>query len=390
MKKLLAVLIVLAFVAPAVATAAEWNMYGSARLTMMWYDRDAEQAIDGTHETLHGQMDGVNDDLDLRMDVQNNARIGAKVKASDQVSGRFEYGSTPNLRLLYGVYNFGSGTLTVGQDYTPAYMGISSQAGNANGSTSFDDTNLLRHGIPYQSRQPQITLRFGGLAVGLVQNEGSVASSTNRFILNTVASPSYTTTDILIPKIEVAYTFKNDMLTIKPFAGYQTFDVESAGITQTSESISAWLIGVGGKVNLGPAYVNFTVYYSQNPADYGIGFAPGAGNAEDASTARAAIINGKIEDSTAFGAALVVGFKVNDMLRLEAGYGYVTSEFEALGVDVTDNGMTYYIQAPITLTKGVTIYPEIGVVDDDEAEVGPVSIDQGKTMYYGFKFQIDF
>ena len=56
------------------------------------------------------------------MGLQGNSRIGAAVKVSDALSGRFEYGASngnANIRHLYGVWNFGAGSLLVGQHDGP-------------------------------------------------------------------------------------------------------------------------------------------------------------------------------------------------------------------------------------------------------------------------------
>ncbi len=368
MKKLLVIFMVLAFVAPAMA--AEWNFYGSARMTYIYYDRDEEQAL-GTA----GDTDGVNDDTDLRFDLQGNSRIGARVKASDAVSGRFEWGvssSNVGTRLLYGVWNFGSGKLTVGQDYSPIYTGISNQIGN---SGAGDDSNLLATGVAYNSRDPQIKFTFGDFQLAFLRNEGGGIGA-------------FSSTDTLFPRVEAAYTFKTDAIMVKPFAGFQTYDVETVGVGQDDETVTSYVLGASAKLNFGAAYVNACVYYAQNPANFGMvlaaGGSSGAGAAIDAS--------GDIEDASGYGAALVAGFKINDMVKLEAGIGMISFDVDdtAAAGDVEDDSMSYYVQLPITLAKGVFIIPEIGAVDDDKIENDLGVADQEGYIYYGLKMQINF
>jgi len=73
MKKLLvglfAVAMVIAFTAPAMA---EWNFYGSARMTT-FYEIEDNSAND--------------DQASLTWDKQGNSRFGAKVKANDNIAG---------------------------------------------------------------------------------------------------------------------------------------------------------------------------------------------------------------------------------------------------------------------------------------------------------------
>jgi hypothetical protein len=237
----------------------------------------------------------------------------------------------------------------------------------------FDDTNLLSHATPYNSRDPQIKLSIAGLDVALLTPTATGLGA-------------YSSTDVLYPRIEVAYTFKNDMMLIKPFAGYLTYDIETPGANQDSKSVSAYLLGVTGKFNFGPAYVNFCVYTDQNGGNYGIALPLGGDGA-----AKAQLVNGDIEDATGYGGGLVLGFKVSDMVTLEAGYGVTKHEVDtAVNTKTKDGSSTFYFQAPLTMTKGVMIIPEIGMVDDGDFEVGSTKTKEGGYTYYGLKFQIDF
>ena len=381
-----AMLLVGMLLAPACAVAAEWNMYGSARLEYFYNSYDKEVAADnwGTGTAVG---DGVSDDTDMTFGVQGNARIGANVKATDQVSGRFEYGAGPNLRLLYGDYNFGSGTLRVGQDYTP-------MSGATSGQVVDVDDNLNSVGAVDGPRQAQIKLLMGGFSVALVQNYGVNYGSSDIPALG-----AYSTTDILIPKIEASYEFKTDMMSIMPFVGYQTYDIETAGVTQTSESITSYVLGVHGRFSFGPAYVNVSGHWAQNAGNYGL-FEKGAVSntattvtqSSPALASQANLVGTSIEDATTYGCALVVGFTASEMVSIEAGIGYTKSEVDiATGTTLEDDTMAYYVNVPITLAKGVYIIPEIGFYDYGDLEItGVADQTEGQRLYYGAKFQIDF
>jgi len=148
MRKLVSAIAALAMVATFAmsAAAADWNFYGSARIETFYQEN-------GTDE--------------FSMDQAGNSRIGATVKVSDELTGRFEYGSGDNasIRLLYGEWNFGGGTLTVGQDYTPISLtsGYSQQFKNAN-------TGLIGYGMPYAGRVPQLKLTFGNFSIAAIHN----------------------------------------------------------------------------------------------------------------------------------------------------------------------------------------------------------------------------
>ncbi len=69
--------------------------------------------------------------------------------------------SNVSARRVYGVWNFGAGTLKVGKDYTPVDQFISGQV--------FDgDLGLLGVGTQYGGRHGQIALGFGGFEIALI------------------------------------------------------------------------------------------------------------------------------------------------------------------------------------------------------------------------------
>jgi hypothetical protein len=166
MKKIALFTAVFAMVLGGTALAADWNFYGSARMALWSVSADKDSATN--------PLTGTSDDYRYTdYNLQDNSRIGAKVAAGD-ISGRFEFGYFPavqsasttvkqavRLRLLYGEWNFGSGSVLVGQDYGPANFAISSQIANW-------DQGLYQYGAP-SNRLPQITFTFGGFKIGFVQ-----------------------------------------------------------------------------------------------------------------------------------------------------------------------------------------------------------------------------
>ena len=113
----------------------------------------------------------------MRWDLQSNSRVGANVKA-DHIKGQFEFGvneSNVSSRRIYGVWNFGAGTLKVGKDYTPITQFISNQA--------FDtDLGLLDFGAPYGGRHGQVALGFGGFEVAFITPETANIDDDERYI----------------------------------------------------------------------------------------------------------------------------------------------------------------------------------------------------------------
>jgi len=356
MKKLLvllsAVAFVVAFTVPAMAAekekktveerlaglekpAVQWSFYGSSRMTTFFNDVEPE---------------GGDSDTDLAWDLQGNSRIGANVKAGD-IAGRFEYGSGPNLRLLYGTWNFGGGTLEVGQDYTPVFSLISNQVALGG------DNDLVGYGGIYAGRKPMIQLSTGGLKVALVtpQTGNVVAAATDA--------------DTTMPKLEASYTFKAGPVSLKPMFGYNSYSEENAA---ASYDIDSHVLGLQITAALGAAYVKGNVSMLSNGGSYGIISTAGSAPVYDA-------VNDAILDNDSMAYNLIAGFKASDAIGLEAGYGHTESELD--NSNVTDEADSYYIQAVIHLAKGIFIVPEVGKADHK---------DVSETTYYGAKWQINF
>ncbi|MCX5842749.1 MAG: hypothetical protein NT022_03180, partial [Deltaproteobacteria bacterium] len=179
MKKLtvLFVALVMIFAAlPAFAQdKADWAFYGSARMWTAWesVDQDTPPQLASTGAagsffqvgTTKARAFSIGtqtyDDAELAWLLQSNSRVGATVKWGN-IGGRFEYGSAPSLRLLFGTWNFGSGTLLVGQDYGSYFYLVSNLCGPGG-----QECNGIGFGSIYPGRLPMIRLIFGGLKLSL-------------------------------------------------------------------------------------------------------------------------------------------------------------------------------------------------------------------------------
>lgn len=349
MKKLIVIVAAMVMVATS-AYAAEWNFYGSARISTFWTTTDANTVavadVDQFAEALQG-----------------NSRIGASVKVSDELTGAFEYGSGPNLRILWGEWNFGSGSFGVGQNYTPLCMFYSNQVFT-------DDIDGLAYGGVYSGRAPMLQLKFGSFKIAAVAPNGS----------NVVGGVS--TVENAIPTIEASYALKMDPFSLQVAGGYNTYQINNGVF---SYDVDSYVIALGASVKLGIGYINGNIYTGQNAghlilietngplATYGDGLA-----GFDA-------VGNKILDRDSVGYLIVAGAKINDMFSVEFGYGHIASELDAPvgGLKTDDDVTTYYGQAVVTLAPGVQIIPEIGVIDYEE-------VNQATVNYIGAKWQINF
>lgn len=390
MKKLLVVLLVLGLAVPAMA--ADWHFYGSARTHLGYYDVD-ENFATGPATDPSIRSNGLDDDAGTTLNLYGQSRLGAKVIASDSLTGFVEFGlrETNNaeqeavyLRLIGGVWNFGAGSLMVGKNYTPAtFLGYSGMGGDLGDN---GDANMLVSGLAYIGRQPQIRLTFGTFEFALIQPNSSADDLGGNDI------------DFVLPRVEAAYVFRTPVIAIRPIAAFQTYKAEDQ-VTGDDETVTSYTLGLGVSATLGPAYIKATFSYLQNPQNYGqtnllVADATGIG------AARAGLVGGDVEDSTLMQGTFVVGAKINEAFGIEAGVGYGDvdrddCDLTALGLpgvlaDVEQTGFVYYLQAPITLAKGMTLTPEIGFMDRDDLEVGGVDVDAGDMMYADINFRVDF
>ena len=199
-----------------VCAESEWDFYGSVRLSTFQDNFSKEASSTGK------------DRSNMSLDMNSNSRIGAKIK-NDEFNAGFEYGSTPNLRKLFGRWKTEYGHLMIGQHYTPANIVISNQTHNGGGA-------LLNVGGLYTGRNPQILFKT---KIGLMFS----AVKPNAY--DTVGLGNTTTS---LPAIEARYDFTAGRLSGGVVYGTKSFKSES---TTKSVSVSASVMGAFARVKLG-------------------------------------------------------------------------------------------------------------------------------------------
>lgn len=366
MKKLIVVAIAAIAMFASSAYAADWNFYGSAR---MWtFSSDVE-------------TNGGASNRDTNWELSPYSRIGANVKVSDELTGRFEYGvmtaaadESVRLRLLYGKWNFGAGALTVGQDYSPIFIAPSNQGYAGDGMGGMGDN--------YRGRTPQIKVEFGEFQFALLS---PVATAINQLAVAPAVSAD--TVETTLPKIEARYTYRFDNGNVRAVAGYNSFE-QDFGTFQ--DDVNSYVFGFGADFNFGALRLAGSFTVGENSGSliavessddtYVTG---GSGNAGAALENAAGT---QILDNEVVGFQVVIGYTINDMIALEAGYGWIEEDIDTLD---SSDAQTYYLQAPITMAPGVTVTPEIGVYDYNEpTAVAGTETDQ--ITYFGVKWQINF
>ncbi len=366
MKKLIAVFAVLLLAAPALA--ADWSFYGSQRMATFYIADDFGDS----------KVAGNDSDWGLRWDFQGNSRLGARVKEGN-VGGHIELAmratgggdggdDSVNTRRAYGTWKFSDNAiLKVGKDYSPVTRFISGQVFDA-------DNGLLGNGNFYGRRPAMLGLTLGNFDIALLTNA----------LVTTGIAPVDSDPDWNLPKLEASYLMKFGAFDLRPFGGLQYFKVDRGDSTLTDDlDVYSYVIGIDSMINIGAFWIGPQVAYGQNWAN------AGWANGRWGATYARATLKGTDDtnDAKSLSAMLVAGLKFTDTLKFEAGVGYRNDDADVSGVDDAV-AWEAYIQAVITLAKGVYLIPEIGYIDfgDD-----PVTDDNvGYRWYAGAKWQIDF
>ncbi len=317
----------------ALPALADTTIYGSARVVTSW---NSIPTTGTDHQS----------DFDLRL--QPNSRLGFNF-ANGDISGKVEYGATPNLRLLYGTYKFGAGKVTVGQDHNSYYF--------TSAQTSIDDNVNNNFGALWDGRVPQIRVNLNnGLYFAAIQP---------------AVGPATASAKITIPKLNVGYAGK---------AGTVGFGAGVVGQTYKNQAINEDILSYMGYANAtvgaGPMTIKANLGYGQNTGD--MGFTSNVANSNK-------YVAASKKDTTTLEGYVQLTVKASDVLGLNAGVGYAINSNDSYTKD--DTRMLVFVNAPITVAKGFSITPEVAMIDELDMQSGAKG---AKTYYAGAKWQMDF
>jgi len=359
MKKRVLVLTAAAMVSAATVPAlAETNLYGSARVATFY---NIGQAYDAKTGADAGKYSGFDEHL------QSNSVLGVNFSNGD-VGGKVEFGTGVNTRLLYGTWNFGSGRLTVGQDYNSYYQGASQVHG--------DDNALKGYGALWDNRLPQVRVNLNnGLYFAAIQPYLNTAA-----VINPVAgtpnasgagipnSESVSNNKIYLPKLNVGYAGKTGAFAYNTGVVGQFYENANNG----KNRINAILGYLTGSAAFGSTTVTGNASYAQNAGNLGL-------------AGRLDYNLAKKDNARGFEGFLQVSQKLSDRLKANVGAGYV---YDKRSNDKSaDDKLALFINAPITLAKNVSITPEFSYYDELNSTT---DVKQAKSYAVGAQFRIDF
>ena len=171
-----------------------------------------------------------------------------------------------------------------------------------------------------------------------------------------------------IPRFEVAYNLKFDNFTGKIAGAYGLY-TQDRETDEKRFNVHAWHVGLTGKYNFGNMYAGSSAFYGRNASMYGA-VELIDGEAQRYQTTSNMIldpwlIEDSIADVSTWGATVVFGVNVSEMIALEVGGGWQQSYADFFRNDKGDktvvNGYGVYVQAPIKFGEGhFVITPEVG------------------------------
>lgn len=269
---------------------------------------------------------------------------------------------TSYVRHWWGTWNFGAGTLGIGQFWTPDFNPISTNkydCGSISGPAGDPGGSV---------RANQIQLQIGGLKVALAEP----------FATGAVAGFPGVDVDTSMPKIMASYNLNVAMVGLKLFAGYQSYDVVNA--TDVGYGVDSMLYGVSGSAVFGPLTVAAQINSQQNPVEYSP-FAPAGFTA--------AWDGSKIVDVDYLSYGLDLIYKVSDAWTLTAGFNTGMSELDYPGT-YEDETAAYHVNATWRAAKNVYITPEYAVIDYKDVIVAGTTFEEQTETYMGVYWRITF
>jgi hypothetical protein len=361
---LVAVVFMFGMVMPA---AADTSFYG--QVWFLTYIQDTESADDGDPATPQR----TDDELIWNMD-EGSSRFGARF-GGDVVSANVEIRPLGGSQMRHwnATWNLGGGkSLFFGQGWSPMFLPSDAKIKcSAYGEMADEVRNQY-----IQFKMPAGPAK---IMISAVKPRTPVTFS------NVVVSGTtyqYTDVDVSMPKMILSASIPVGPVTIDPFYGFNNYDLEDTA-TQKSVSVDSSAYGVRAIAQFGPATVRFGYFEATNYSVFASISSPDIGPSYDGTT---------MYDSDYTGMHASVTFKVNDMIKLQAGYGTGASERTINAVTTEYERTSTYINAPITLAKGVTVDVFYEIDDYGDVSITGVTPDvaQGERTYTGARWILRF
>lgn len=390
------------------AMAIDFSGYGAVRVGTYWTQNQyyAAKSAGGASRS----------DSDFSLDLFGDSLVGVRVKEGDFSAvaemGAFNpkaEGKGPEVRLLFGEWDFGNGKIRVGKAPSP-YVYRTQMAWDSDGG-------MNAYGSLWDGRYAQIKVTMNnGFYIDLMQPRAGAAGNNTTNLGNADAAaefsqtglqyqPTYWNYNTVMPKIVVGYEGKLDKWTYGGGVAYNMYNLErvtTANATPVKTDIHSYLVFFHGKIDLSPVEFSYNIFTGRNLGDLMSSAASayvtsGGGASYNAYTNVNTLSTGVpgggtgayydvFNDANAYtyGGWAQVGYTVTPKLKIYAGASFVSDDNR---VTRSDDRLAVFANAQYQVSKNFKIVPEIGFLNDMYNTVGNK---EPRTLLAGAKWEMSF
>lgn len=388
------------------ALAVDFSGYGAVRVGTFW-----------TQNQYYNAAGLRRSDSDFSLDLFGDSLVGVRVKEGD-FSAVAEMGAFnpkaenkgPEVRLLFGEWDFGAGKIRVGKAPSP-YVYRTQMVWDSDGG-------MNAYGSLWDGRYAQIKLTMNnGFYIDLMQPRAGAAGNNTMNVTSADATAAFSQTgnlypstaywnyNTIMPKIVVGYEGKLDKWTFGGGVSYNMYNLEkyaTATATPTKTDIHSYLVFFHGKVDLAPVELSYNLFTGRNLGDLmssaASAYATSGGGASynaytNANTGVPTTLSSNTGsyydvlrdvDSYTYGGWAQIGYTVNPKLKVYAGASYVSDDNKKTHAD---ERFAAFINAQYQVSKNFKIVPEIGYMNDMYNTGGTK---EPRTLEAGAKWEMSF
>ncbi|KAA0892194.1 hypothetical protein [Oryzomonas rubra] len=400
------------------ALAIDFSGYGAVRVGTYWTQNQYYNAR--TAATAPGAR---RSDSDFSLDLMGDSLVGIRAKEGD-FSAVAEIGAYnpkaeskgPEVRLLFGEWDFGNGKLRVGKAPSP-YVYRTQMAWDSDGG-------MNAYGSLWDGRYAQIKLTMNnGFYFTLMQpRTGGAANFTSNVTApndtlaefgqtGTAYSTTYVNYNTVMPKIVTGYEGKLGSWTYGGGVSYNMYQVErttaigaATTVPLTKADIHSYLVFFHGKVDLSPVEFSYNIFTGRNLGDLMSSAASayvtsGGSTGYNAYSGLPGTFISNVTGGTGTGAYYDVandanaytyggwgqiGYTVSPKLKIYAGASFVSDDNR---VTRSDDRLAVFANAQYQVSRNFKIVPEIGFLNDMYNTVGNK---EPRTLFAGAKWEMTF
>lgn len=276
------------------------------------------------------------------------------------ISGTFEAGLTDNVRKFFLTYNFSNyhnHFIQIGKNETVAWYTFGEVSHNLGGLCDFGTLN---------DAAKRLQVRYGIKGFELLVIIPSLGNTWNPEFSddygyklgNEQFQPFYT-----IPRIEAAYTYQTENILLKAYGSYAAYLYEDISNIAQDKYFHSYLLGLGGQVNFGTSFLQFTMWYGSNLdlTDSLTNYKHRFIKAVDGKISMFLEDGSMAENIYSFGTAIGMGHTFYDRFTPQFGVGYSFNYGDSYSK--IDDSFGAYINFVIRINDWLSITPEVAYMD---------------------------